>query len=148
MSHFGVLKCRIPPSSSELCWGTVAGLLGLSVRQMSWNPPSVSWSEPRTPLVSSGCFSTLQAHYKFHDEHYDEAGKLPLASILLSGALLTYPNPRNRRFYLLPQYRVMGSDYKCDYAITVAEKVYRCWIYHYMHSNILLHFNRVKTMLQ
>lgn len=76
MSHIG-----------ELCWETVAGLLGTLKLQMAWKPQSVIWSEPDTPIDLSAAFSVLQAHYKYHDENYDEAGKLPLMSVMLSATL-------------------------------------------------------------
>ena len=54
---------------------------------------------------------------------YDEAGKLPLVSLLLMDALNLYPTKRSREFFILPQARLMKTyEYKTDYAIFIAEK--------------------------
>ena len=75
-------------------------------------------------------FQALQLHSQFVDETYDEAGKLPLLSMLLVEALHHYPNTGGKEFRLIPQARLTPlSEYKTDYAVALVETdaVSLCW---------------------
>ena len=55
---------------------------------------------------------------------YDEAGKLPIISMLLEDALHLYPK---KGFIVIPQARPMTDhEYKTDYAIVLVDGVSFC----------------------
>lgn len=116
-----VLKCSLAPSSAKLGWDTIMGLLGMTTFQSKWKPTQTS--KP----AGAGCgrlatFDPFKQYWEFVDEMYDEAGKLPLLAMLLSGALHLYPRKATKRYSVLPQARPMKStEYKTDYAIAIAE---------------------------
>ena len=60
-------------------------------------------------------------YWEFVDEMYDEAGKLPLLAMLLSGALHLYPKGTKKFTILLQSRLIRDHEYKADYAIAIAE---------------------------
>ena len=65
----------------------------------------------------------IKLHSEFVDEMYDEAGKLPLLSMLLVDSLHHYQKKSCKEFVVLPQARLMkGQEYKTDYALCIAQK--------------------------
>ena len=67
-------------------------------------------------------FPQMLTQWKYLDEMYDEAGKLPFLATLLGDALELYPNKGKRKFVIIPQARLIPSqEYKTDYAVAVVE---------------------------
>ena len=117
-----VLKCSLAPSSVLLNWETIAGLLGLSIAQTKWKPPHQGLPPTVAAPVHVAAFEQMAVYWSFVDEMYDEAGKLPLISILLANSLHLYRQRQGKEFSIIPQARlVTGSEYKTDYAVVIAE---------------------------
>lgn len=105
-----------------MSWEIVAGLLGLVVTQTKWKPAITT--PPPTGRHNIQSFPLFELHSRFVDENYDEAGKLPLLSILLVEALETYERKGSKEFVIIPQARLpKTNEYKTDYAIALIEKV-------------------------
>ena len=117
-----VLKCSLAPSAASLNWTTVAGLLGLSITQTNWKPAQQGLPPSATAPLRVDAFKQMSIYWAFVDEMYDEAGKLPLVSLLLANALDMYRNREGKEFSIVPQARlVASSEYKTDYAIVIVE---------------------------
>ena len=114
-----VFKCAMAPSSSELSWETVAGLLRIKSSQANWNPilkPSPTRTARSCELSS---FCMLKMYTEYVEEMNDEAGKLPQLSNLLVDALHTYSR---KGFCIIPL--MEGQEYKSDYIVAVVEVSY------------------------
>ena len=94
----GVLKCAMQPSSEKLSWETVQGLLGIVIPQTKWRPTQRCITSPGNSH-NLASFQQMQLYWNYVGEMYDEAGKLPLMSMLLvdtlhvMGGSSIYPDP-------------------------------------------------------
>ena len=69
----------------------------------------------------------------YHDEMYNEAGKLPILSNLLVTALsLFVGGPRQKLIRLIPQARL--GNYRTDYSITLVESKFLLGFHILKHS--------------
>lgn len=108
------------PSSKELSWDVLAGLLGTTIAQNMWKPTKRS-KQPSGYCTTITCFDNLMLHTEYVDEMYDVSSKLPLLSMLLVDALRSYPSKNS---IILPQARLIkGIEYRTDYAVCLAEKL-------------------------
>ena len=118
--------------------------MGMTTFQTKWKPAL------KNRPAGGGCgrlatFDQFKQYWEFVDEIYDEAGKLPLLAMLLSGALHLYPKG-TRKFSILPQARLMRDcEYKTDYVIAISE-VSLCWNYTLVAIHLItivrLHFRK------
>ena len=114
-----MLKLALAPSSNELTWDTIAGLMGLKIAQNNWKPNS-KVTTARSEVIQFPSLDGFKLHAMYVEEMYDEAGKLPLLSMLLVDSVHMYPRKRNQKFMVIPQARLMqGREYKTDYSIVV-----------------------------
>ena len=117
-----VLKCAVAPSSSELSWETITGLLRIKSSQVNWKPlvkPSTTTMNPKLGELPS--FSMLKMYTQYVEENNDEAGKLPPLSSLLVDALHTYAR---KGFCIVTQPRLLdGYEYKSAYVIAIVEEI-------------------------
>ena len=120
------LNLAIPPSSRNLSWDVVASLLGEAVSQGNWKPPKREMKGPEGHCKEVLCYRSLIAHGVHVDEN-DEAGKLPLLSMILVDAIDSYPKlDQGKELILVPQARVIqGCEYKTDYGICLAKATSR-----------------------
>ena len=140
---FDILKLSLPPSSDKLSWDTVKGLLGLAVFQSAWKPPPKR-RQPVTAPRNIPSFAHLRTQWKYLDEMYDKAGKLPILTTLLGDALELYPNKRKKTFSIIPQARLIpNNDFKTDYAMAVVEVSFWCALVSQLTS-VLLHLSENK----
>ena len=119
-----VLKCAVAPSSSELSWETITGLLRIKSSQVNWKPlvkPSPSTTTMNPKLGALPSFSMLKMYTQYVEENNDEAGKLPPLSSLLVDALHTYAR---KGFCIVTQPRLLdGYEYKSDYVIAIVKEI-------------------------
>ena len=108
----------LAPSSSLLSWAVVGGLLCTKTHQSNWKPPEkqVQTSNARLIPEQQECYAVINKHTEFHDEMYDEAGKLPVLSNLLVTALSLFSGGKHMR--VIPQARI---GHRTDYSITMVE---------------------------
>ena len=95
------------------------------------------------PAEQLSCYEMLSRHTEFHDEMYDEAGKLPMLSNLLVTALHLFVGGSGQKLIrVIPQARL--GNYRTDYSITMVEieGVSFCWIFTYynIYCNITMAF--------
>lgn len=107
----------LAPSSSLLSWAVVSELLCTKTHQSNWKPPEKQVQTSKIPEQQE-CYAVINKHTEFHDEMYDEAGKLPVLSTLLVTALSLFSGGKQMR--VIPQTRI-GKHYRTDYSITMVE---------------------------
>ena len=93
--------------------------MGLKIAQNNWRPNS-KVTTARSEVIQFPSLNEFKLHAMYVEEMYDEAGKLPLLSMLLVDSVHMYPRKGSRKFMVIPQARAFqGREYKTDYSIVV-----------------------------
>ena len=114
-----VLNGIVRPSSPELDWKTVSGLLSLSCTKSQWKPMPGKWT-PQHQVYPNLDFQWMQRYYEFVDAARNEMGKMPVLCDLLVQGLKFYPNKRGKKFEIIPFGKLL-NNYCTDYLVAVIE---------------------------
>lgn len=115
-----VLKGIVHPSSPDLNWKTVSGLLSLACTQSQWSPMPGKWKSrglqyPRLDLT------WMERYYQFVDAATNKMGKIPVLCDILVQGLSLYPNsPRGKKLEIIPCGKLLNS-FCTDDLVAVSE---------------------------